>query len=266
VQSVPRPRRYIRGVLQCVAVCCSVLQSVAACCSVLQCVAVVCCSVLQCVAVWATALHSRKGNGAEHVQSMPRQWRYVQGVLQRVAVCCSVLHCSTLQEKVAEQVSNIKRAKHHTATHCNTLQHTATHCNTLQHTATHRNTLQHTATHVSSGTEHAKGRSTKFQGLSYVFLAKEPKIWRCPPTRHFEMLSLCEGCSATPATHCNTLSHTATHCNTLEHGHFQMLPSGAVRDAFSQCFAVCCSVLQCVAVCCRCFPLGLFGVCPHSVF
>jgi len=52
------------GVLQCVAVCCSVLQCVAlsVCCSVLQCLAVccivsvlqcvaVCCSVLQCVAV-----------------------------------------------------------------------------------------------------------------------------------------------------------------------------------------------------------------------
>ena len=35
------------GVLQCVAVCCSVLQCVAVCCIVLQCVAV-CCSVLQC--------------------------------------------------------------------------------------------------------------------------------------------------------------------------------------------------------------------------
>ena len=31
--------------------------------------------------------------------------------------------------------------RHHTATHCNTLQHTATHCNTLQHNATHGNAL-----------------------------------------------------------------------------------------------------------------------------
>jgi len=40
----------LSGVLQCVAVCCSVLQCVAVCCSVSQCVAV-CRSVLQCVAV-----------------------------------------------------------------------------------------------------------------------------------------------------------------------------------------------------------------------
>ena len=38
------------GLMQCVAVCCSVLQCVAVCCSVLQCVAV-CCNVLQYVAV-----------------------------------------------------------------------------------------------------------------------------------------------------------------------------------------------------------------------
>ena len=41
------------GVLQCVAVWCSVLQCVAVCCSVLQCVAV-CCSVLQCMADYPT--------------------------------------------------------------------------------------------------------------------------------------------------------------------------------------------------------------------
>ena len=63
-----------RGVLQCVAVCCSVLQCVAVCCSELQCVAVCCsvlpvyCSVLQCVA----------------------------SVLQCVAVCCSVVYLATL--------------------------------------------------------------------------------------------------------------------------------------------------------------------------
>ena len=45
------------GVLQCVAVCCSVLQCVAVCRSVLQCVAV-CCSVLQCVTVCSRAVMS----------------------------------------------------------------------------------------------------------------------------------------------------------------------------------------------------------------
>jgi len=62
-----------RGVLQCVAVCCSVLQCVAVRCSVLQCVACgisnsmppsyleVCCGVLQCVAVccmWQIQFHA----------------------------------------------------------------------------------------------------------------------------------------------------------------------------------------------------------------
>jgi len=50
---------YCKGVLQCVAVRCSVLQCVA-----------VCCSALQCVAVCVVAA--------------------LRGVLQRVAVCCSV--------------------------------------------------------------------------------------------------------------------------------------------------------------------------------
>jgi len=55
-----RSPRSPSGVLQCVAVCCSVLQCVAVCCSVLQCVALqcvaVCCSVLQCVEVCCSVL------------------------------------------------------------------------------------------------------------------------------------------------------------------------------------------------------------------
>jgi len=50
-----RLRHCNSGVLQCVAVCCSVLQCVAVCCSVLQCV-VLYCSVLQCVAVCCSVL------------------------------------------------------------------------------------------------------------------------------------------------------------------------------------------------------------------
>ena len=55
----------LHGIVECVAVCCSVLQCVAVCCGVLWCVAVccsvlrcgvVCCSVLQCVAVWCSVL------------------------------------------------------------------------------------------------------------------------------------------------------------------------------------------------------------------
>jgi len=64
-----------RGVLQCVAVCCSVLQCVAVCCSVLQCVAV-CCSVLQCVV--------REGE-------VERRWRNVC-----IAAYCCVLRCTAL--------------------------------------------------------------------------------------------------------------------------------------------------------------------------
>jgi len=47
VHSRRHPSNYIKAVLQCVAVCCSVLQSVAECCRVFA----GCCSVLQCVAV-----------------------------------------------------------------------------------------------------------------------------------------------------------------------------------------------------------------------
>ena len=31
------------------------------------------------------------------------------------------------------------------------------------------------------------------------------------------MICICTTFAATPATHCNTLHHTATHCNTLQH-------------------------------------------------
>ena len=56
----------VRGMLQCVAVCCSVLQHVAARCSALQCIVVrhsvlcyfaVCCNVLQCVAIFVSVLY-----------------------------------------------------------------------------------------------------------------------------------------------------------------------------------------------------------------
>jgi len=110
-----------------------------------------------------------------------RPWGTWIGVLQGVAVCCSVLRCVwTWGTKMIPMLCQLtlffgnpihcSNTLQHTATHCNTLQHIATHCNTLQHTATHCNTLQHTATHN---------------------------------TLHHT------------ATHCNTLQHTATHCNTL---------------------------------------------------
>jgi len=72
----------VRGLLQCVAVCCGVLQRVAACCSVLQRVAA-CCSVLQRVAACcsATIVHP----SSTSLQETP--WR----TSKRYAACCSVL-------------------------------------------------------------------------------------------------------------------------------------------------------------------------------
>jgi len=71
-------------------------------------------------------------------------------VLQRVAVCCSVLQCSHYMMHAT--CAHVVGALQHAATQCNTLQHTATRCNTLQHAATHCNTLQHAATHVMHAT------------------------------------------------------------------------------------------------------------------
>jgi len=103
------------SVVQCGAVWCSVLQCGAVCCSVLQCVAV-CCSVVQCVAVWDTA-----NSGAILIKvwrsllgslifigHFPQKWPIFSGsfvendlhltgsyesVVQKGAVCCSVLQC-----------------------------------------------------------------------------------------------------------------------------------------------------------------------------
>jgi len=69
------------GVLQCVAVCCSVVRFVAVCCNVLQCVAVCLgACVLQCVAVlqcFAVCLGS-KLTLAEFLTSADYQWRLAQ--------------------------------------------------------------------------------------------------------------------------------------------------------------------------------------------
>jgi len=96
---------YMKGVLQCVAVYCGVSQRVAVCCSVLQrrrgtfslagsdgCIYVlherfvaVCCSVLRCVCC---------SGGEAPISSLDQiaaSMSYMKGVLQCVAVCCSVL-------------------------------------------------------------------------------------------------------------------------------------------------------------------------------
>jgi len=105
---------FIRALsLLCVAVCCSVLQCVAVCCSVLQCVAVclqwvaVCCSVLavRCSALQCVAVHcgvSASFIGALSLLRGAVRYSVLQynsvccccSLLQRVAVCCSVLQCA----------------------------------------------------------------------------------------------------------------------------------------------------------------------------
>jgi len=79
-------RSALRGVLQCVAVYCSVLQCAAMCCSVLQCAAV-CCSVLQCAAVVPSLQ-------ILILFSMSRL--ALRCVLQCLAVCCSALQCAAV--------------------------------------------------------------------------------------------------------------------------------------------------------------------------
>ena len=72
-----------------------------------------------------------------------------QRVLQRVAVCCSVLQCvamCTIPRTL--HLSNGMRSEGSVASYIKILQHTATHCNTLQHTATHCITSQHVASYI----------------------------------------------------------------------------------------------------------------------
>jgi len=79
------------GVLQWVAVWCSVLQYVAVCCSVLQC-CVVWCNVVQCIVVWCSALQCLAVCCSVLTVHVHRSCPGVlQIVLPRVAVCCRVL-------------------------------------------------------------------------------------------------------------------------------------------------------------------------------
>jgi hypothetical protein len=84
------------GLQHSVAVCCSVLQCVAARCSVLQCsVEALCCSVmckLQCAAVLRCSTRRKERDIREEVADIP----CCSALLQRVAVCCSVLQCAAV--------------------------------------------------------------------------------------------------------------------------------------------------------------------------
>jgi len=89
----------------------------------------------------------------------------MMNVIQKVAVCCSMLQCAAVCCSVLQcdaVCCSVLQCMYHLGmmnvtwsvwlihvqpiaygVSFNTLQHTATHCNTLQHTATHCNTLQY---------------------------------------------------------------------------------------------------------------------------
>jgi len=115
-------------------------------------------------------------------------------LLQRVALCCSVLQCVAVccialyNKYWADTVDNIYKSNLLicNTTHFNTLQLAATHCTTLHHTVSHCTILHHTAPHCTIMHHTAPRCNTlKFTAIH---------------------------CNS-----CNTLQHTATHCNTLQH-------------------------------------------------
>ena len=92
---------------------------------------------------------------------------------------------------------------------CNTLHHTASHCKTLHNTAPHSNTQQHTATHCNA------------MDMTYLvdprYASATPATY-CNTVRHTAPLCIHPHPRCVSATHCNILQHTATlriHCNTL---------------------------------------------------
>jgi len=130
----------------------------------------VCYSVLRCVAACCNV------PGHPTKQTCPSV-----GLLQCVAVCCSVLQCVAVCSSFLTDVlpllkgptsktsyPSLQRTTTHRNTHCNTLQlrrmrgptsktsgevaspHVGPNCNTLPQTATHGITLQHTATHTAT--------------------------------------------------------------------------------------------------------------------
>ena len=148
--------------------------------------------------------------------------------LQRVAVCCNILHCGAIvktntilavfigatmwpipftthlkyffsRKGVDNRVRGARDWRYdfsafHATQHCSALQHTATHCNTLHHSA------------------------TQIVATPYGF-----PLLMCDTVQHTPTQCNTVQHSATQwntvqhsATHCNTLQHTATHCNSLQ--------------------------------------------------
>ena len=150
------------------------------------------------------------------------------------------------------------------------LRHSATHCKMLQHSATllsagydpwmwaisscnnHYDTLQHTLQYTAplcNARQQTATHATHCNTLQHT-------ATHCNTLQH--TAAHCNTLQHT-ATHCNTLQHTATHCSTLRHAatHFcSMIPGCGGLFCFifnperTNSVAGCCRVLQCVAECC----------------
>jgi len=119
-------------------------------------------------------------------------------VLQCVAVCCSVLQCGAVCYSVLQCVATQQVAVWCNATtHGNTLQNTATHRVTPQHTATHCNTLQQQSESTGIFSRHSTLKSPR----QYIHSMATPQHTATHCKNNLGLLA---------ATHCNTLQHIAT--------------------------------------------------------
>jgi len=124
-------------------------------------------------------------------------------------------HTSFWRRRCRASAATLCTTLYSNAPHSTTLHHNAPHCNTLHDTATHlfleaalpslsRKTLQHTVAHWKTP-HHAATRYTTQHHLAP----------HCTALQHTFFWRRC--CSASTATHCNTMQHTEIHCNTLQH-------------------------------------------------
>jgi len=228
------------SVMQCVAVCCSVLQCIAVTCSVMQCATVCCsvlqygavrCSVLQCVALcrhicvlqcgakfdlqWILKLKFVGLFCLVSVKRDVRTWAYPQSspsvscsVVQRVAVCYSVLQCVTAC--------------------CSVLQRVAVCYSVLQCVTACCSVLQRIGTSAIINIFHSWRRSD----LTYLVLEIYGFPDRSSIGKNVAVWCSVLQCEKRPKDHdncgyaytmqhtvvqCNALQHIPTHCNTLQH-------------------------------------------------
>jgi len=201
----------------------------AACECVLQCVNI--CRLLG-VAMWEICVAVRGMGVAARVQ-------FVECVLHRVNVCCSMWMCVVVCEYVL-QCANVRRflrvqsKKRHPFNfksrfaHCNTLQHTATHCNNTQCTANtccsvrmcvamillrvlfkkrHLFKFKFRFTHCNTLQQHMIQHNARKGTHSHT-------VTNC--NTHIGAAALIHTLQHT-FTHCNTHSNTATNIYTLQH-------------------------------------------------